>query len=198
MRLKLSRSHLAAGAVVACMLGIAAPASAHVPYDTSPAAEKRLAKQVVDAKRQAAITGASMVRGDWGYWDATTQEAYVDTGARIAHVKGGKLVYLDRGVGQPGGLYSGDGPVVMYHPYPCHETDNYTHCEQSLNKSGCNPTYAYLNYNDTTDNFSGQYGAPIYPGEWMNVRNAPYRKIGPRGVRIYRIDRWLFMSDNCL
>jgi len=198
MRLKLTRPQMAAGIVVACMLGIAAPATAHVPYDTSPAAEKRLTKQVLDARRQAAITGASIVRGDWGYWDATTREAYIDTGGRIAHVKGAKLAYLDPGPSEPAGVLGGGGPVIMFHPAVCHDNTNLTHCEQSLNKSGCNPTYAYLRYDDLTDNFSGQYGAPIYPGEWMNVRNAPYRKIGPRGVRIYRIDRWLFMSDNCL
>ncbi len=47
------------------------------------------------------------------------------------------------------------------------------------------------------DWFRGQF-ASVWPGTYINVRNAPYRRYGPRGVRVFYNNDWGFMSGNCL
>jgi hypothetical protein len=166
----------------------------------APVSEDVLTAQVVAAKTQAEATGGQIVRfSAGGFWDATTQEAYINDGARVARVVKGRLVYKDRGTGRPDGaaLVGATSVTTQTIPATCYVTDNLTHCEQVANVSGCNPTSMWLNYDPTADHFSGVYGPPAYAGEYINVRNAPYRRYGPRGVRVFRTGTWGFMSVNC-
>jgi hypothetical protein len=81
-------------------------------------------------------------------------------------------------------------------PPVCDDPNNRTHCELSLDEPGCRPTRAYLNY--VGDDFRDPYGDPINPNTWINVRNQPYRRYGPRGVRVFYQGKWGFVSGNCL
>lgn len=75
----------------------------------------------------------------------------------------------------------------------CSNTDNLTHCETVT----CQSAGLYRNYNATADDFSDQF-ATVYYGYQLNVRNAPYRRYGPRGVRIFYQGTWGFVSANCV
>jgi len=92
------------------------------------------------------------------------------------------------------------GPASAQAPASCADPDNLTHCEQVVDTPGCNPTSAYLRYPQPpgSDTFVEPYGPAAVPGEYINVRNATYRRYGPRGVRVFRSGTWLFMSGNCL
>ena len=157
--------------------------------------ENELTQQVIAAKNQADRSGETMVRfAAGGFWDATTDEAYINEGARVALLVRNKLVDRDRGTAYPDVRTLGDPAASTTDT--CSVTDNLTHCESVINTPGCDPTYAYLRY--VNDDFMAPYGPAAYPGERINVRNSPYRAQAPRGVRVFRTAEWLWMSDNCL
>jgi len=74
---------------------------------------------------------------------------------------------------------------------PCNGT--YTHCETNQ----CQAATFYLNYNPTTDNFSSPHGRDLVYGEQGNIRDEPYRRYGPRGVRAMHYSTWGFFSRSC-
>jgi hypothetical protein len=75
----------------------------------------------------------------------------------------------------------------------CSNTENLSHCETVV----CGSGYLYRNYNASTDDFSDPYNT-VYSGQTLNVRNAPYRRYGPRGVRVFNSGIWGFVSANCV
>jgi len=75
----------------------------------------------------------------------------------------------------------------------CSNTENLSHCETVT----CQSAQIYRNYNPTADDFSDPY-ATVYNGQTVNVRNAPYRRYGPRGVRVFHAGLWGFISANCV
>lgn len=74
---------------------------------------------------------------------------------------------------------------------PCNGT--YTHCETNH----CQAAVFYLNYNPTTDRFSSPNGRTLVQGEQGNIRDEPYRRYGPRGVRAMHYGTWGFFSVTC-
>jgi hypothetical protein len=75
----------------------------------------------------------------------------------------------------------------------CSNTTNLSHCETVT----CSSAQLYRNYNPNTDNFSDPFNTVTY-GMVLNVHNAPDRRFGPRGVRIYNSGIWGFVSGNCV
>lgn len=74
----------------------------------------------------------------------------------------------------------------------------YFHCETNR----CNSGVFYQNYNPTTDHFSDPYGPALANGEQSNIRDEPYRRYGPRGVRAAHrgfdgVVRYGFYSTTC-
>ncbi|GLZ36408.1 hypothetical protein Acsp05_00330 [Actinokineospora sp. NBRC 105648] len=74
---------------------------------------------------------------------------------------------------------------------PCNGT--YTHCETNH----CTAGRFYLNYNPGSDHFSDEYGTPLTQDEQGDIRDEPYRRYGPRGVRAMHSGRWGFYSTAC-
>jgi hypothetical protein len=74
---------------------------------------------------------------------------------------------------------------------PCNGT--YTHCETNR----CELARFYRNYDPGTDHFSWEYGAPLVRGEQGDIRDEPYRRYGPRGVRAMHAGVWGFYSSTC-
>jgi hypothetical protein len=69
----------------------------------------------------------------------------------------------------------------------------YFHCETNI----CESAQFYSDYNPTTDHFSDPRGKPLVRGEQGNIRNEPYRRYGPRGVRGMHAGAHGFYSKNC-
>jgi len=74
---------------------------------------------------------------------------------------------------------------------PCNGT--YTHCEVNQ----CEAGVFYLNYDTGADSFSSPYGAALVKGEQGDIRDEPYRRHGPRGVRAMHSGKWGFYSTGC-
>ena len=74
---------------------------------------------------------------------------------------------------------------------PCNGT--YTHCETNQ----CEAGRFYRNYDPTANRFSWEYGAPLVRGEQGDIRDEPYRRYGPRGVRGFHSGQWGFYSTAC-
>jgi hypothetical protein len=74
---------------------------------------------------------------------------------------------------------------------PCNGT--YTHCETNQ----CDAGHFYRNYDPTADHFSWEWGAPLAKGEQGDIRDEPYRRYGPRGVRAMHGGQWGFYSTGC-
>lgn len=78
----------------------------------------------------------------------------------------------------------------------------YTHCE----KITCVNAYVYKNYSPSMDRFLDPIPAPQPNQDYYNkpeaieVRNAPYGRVGARGLLIYTgpVYRWAFISANCV
>jgi hypothetical protein len=73
---------------------------------------------------------------------------------------------------------------------PCNGT--YTHCETNQ----CSAAHFYRNYDPTADHFFDEYGAPLGQ-EQGDIRDEPYRRYGPRGVRGFHAGQWGFYSKTC-
>jgi hypothetical protein len=69
----------------------------------------------------------------------------------------------------------------------------YTHCETNQ----CPQGVFYLNYDPTADHFSGERGVPLVQNEQGDIRDEPYRRYGPRGVRAFHDGSWGFYSTTC-
>ncbi len=69
----------------------------------------------------------------------------------------------------------------------------YTHCETNR----CEAGRFYRNYDPTADHFSWEYGTPLVKGEQGDIRDEPYRRYGPRGVRAMHAGQWGFYSTAC-
>lgn len=67
------------------------------------------------------------------------------------------------------------------------------HCETNR----CASAQFYLDYNPTTDHFSDPYGSRLVEGEQGNIRDEPYRRYGPRGVRAMHAGAHGFYSRTC-
>jgi hypothetical protein len=74
---------------------------------------------------------------------------------------------------------------------PCNGT--YTHCETNR----CEQARFYRNYDPGADHFSWEYGSPLVKGEQGDIRDEPYRRYGPRGVRAMHAGQWGFYSTAC-
>ncbi|MBB4909912.1 hypothetical protein [Actinophytocola algeriensis] len=74
---------------------------------------------------------------------------------------------------------------------PCNGT--YTHCETNR----CEAGRFYRNYDPTADHFSWEWGDPLVKGEQGDIRDEPYRRYGPRGVRAMHAGQWGFYSTAC-
>jgi hypothetical protein len=74
---------------------------------------------------------------------------------------------------------------------PCNGT--YTHCETNQ----CANAVFYRNYDPTADHFSYEWGDTLVNGEQGNIRDEPYRRYGPRGVRAMHGGQWGFYSTTC-
>ncbi len=74
---------------------------------------------------------------------------------------------------------------------PCNGT--YTHCETNR----CVTGHFYRNYDPGTDRFSWEYGTPLVQDEQGDIRDEPYRRYGPRGVRAMHAGQWGFYSTAC-
>lgn len=74
---------------------------------------------------------------------------------------------------------------------PCNGT--YTHCETNQ----CESAVFYRNYDPTADHFSWEWGDTLVRGEQGNIRDEPYRRYGPRGVRAMHGGQWGFYSRTC-
>lgn len=85
----------------------------------------------------------------------------------------------------------GVGAAPTAQAEPCGGT--YTHCETNR----CQAAVFYLNYNPTTDHFSSPEGRTLVYGEQGNIRDEPYRRYGPRGVRARHYGTWGFYSVTC-
>ena len=73
---------------------------------------------------------------------------------------------------------------------PCGGT--YTHCEPNQ----CTAAHFYRNYDPTADKFSDEYSTPL-GNEQGDIRDEPYRRYGPRGVRAFHDGQWGFYSRTC-
>jgi hypothetical protein len=82
-------------------------------------------------------------------------------------------------------------PTATANAEPCGGT--YTHCETNQ----CVQGVFYLNYNPTEDHFTDPYGGALTQGEQGDIRDEPYRRYGPRGVRAMHSGRWGFYSTGC-
>ena len=143
-------------------------------------ASPELTKKVIAAAKKA--TRNDIVRFQGGYYDPTTYEAYVDEGAQVFQLRGNRL-------GPALGGSSGDFTTQVN----C--GGGYFHCEQVW---PCDTAQTYLNYFPDVDDFRDPWGRLLVQLEQANVRNEPYRRYGPRGVRVYQFGRHGFMSNNCL
>jgi len=74
---------------------------------------------------------------------------------------------------------------------PCNGT--YTHCETNH----CVAATFYRNYDPGSDHFTNEYGDQLVQGEQGNIRDEPYRRYGPRGVRAMHGGQWGFYSTTC-
>lgn len=74
---------------------------------------------------------------------------------------------------------------------PCNGT--YTHCETNQ----CQAAHFYRNYDPGTDHFSWEWGDALAKGEQGDIRDEPYRRYGPRGVRAMHGGQWGFYSTTC-
>ncbi len=74
---------------------------------------------------------------------------------------------------------------------PCNGT--YTHCETNQ----CEAGRFYRNYDPGSDHFSSEYGGALVRGEQGDIRDEPYRRYGPRGVRGFHSGQWGFYSTAC-
>jgi hypothetical protein len=143
-----------------------------------------LVEQAKAAAEQAKVTNQDYVRFNGGLYDRTTDEVYVDEGGRVMRFEGDQLVDVAGDVQE-----SPKGTVSAMDT--CSNTQNLSHCETVT----CSSTWFYLNYSG--DNFQDPYAQFGY-GATVNVRNAPYRRLGARGVRVFYAGLWGYMSGNCL
>src|SRR6476469_4902586 len=55
----------------------------------------------------------------------------------------------------------------------------------------------YRNYDPSADHFSWEWGDPLAKDEQGDIRDEPYRRYGPRGVRAMHGGQWGFYSTAC-
>jgi hypothetical protein len=170
----------ALAAMVFNVVGCSGPES----LDTNPA----LVEHSRAAVAMAASTGKSVVTFEDGTYNAESNEVYVTEGDRVMRFEGEQLADITAEV-MSGARNEGKVSALD----SCSNTENLSHCETVT----CQSAQLYRNYNASADDFMDPY-ATVYYGQTLNIRNAPYRRYGPRGVRVFYAGIWGFVSANCV
>lgn len=165
-------------ASVVAALFIARPSAAFAATPTDPST-------VAEVQTVVAKTAQSPydVRFHDGLYSPSSGDVYLDGDTTVYRLLGDQLVPAPVTFSQP---QTGVAPLEA-----CGGT--YTHCEHNHCQSGV----FYLNYNPTTNHFSDQYAEPLVYWEQGNIRDEPYRRYGPRGVRAMHRGKRGFYSTTC-